>query len=526
MPGKSPSLIETTAENTESKDNVQTVYDHMADIEYAQKVLLSRRHFSVRNQIFLGNILVFLFALIMILVLTLNNNQVEQRLKFLEFVNDFSSEIQQARRYEKNYFLYGTNLNEALENIHLAEAIFIKESEEFSELLGGQWARQEIFAKIGAYKTLLEQLYRGEQSQVGFHASEVSKETQLKLRGYGKEILSSAYTMISLEKKTLAKSLSRSRQIHICSIIGLLIFLAINTYLLVSRLYSTLDRFANYAKRIASGDFRPILPRRKIRDEFTDLAVAINEMIKEIDLREAVLIQTHKMKAIGTLTAGVAHEINNPLNNIMLTAHVLIEDYHDLTDDEIMEMLEDVVAETDRSKKIIRNLLDFARESTSTMEPVDLSGLLKDTVHLLENQIRFSGIQVDLKFADNLPKIHGDVQKIQQVFVNLILNALDASTRGNKIQIVGSLGNTGEDIKVSVIDYGQGIPKHILPSIFDPFFTTKAKGKGTGLGLSVSQGIIAKHGGTITAQSEEGSGSCFTIVFPIINFPEIHTFSL
>ncbi len=523
MPQTSATIL---GEKNESKDTVQAVYDHMADIDAAQKTLLSRRHFSVRKQIFLGNVLVFLFALVLVLVLTLNNNQVEKRLNFLEFVNDFSSEVQQARRYEKNYFLYGTNLDDAIENIQLAETIFITESEEFSELLGGQWARQEIFTKIGAYKTLLEQLYQGEQQKTDFHATSFSKETELKLRGYGKEILTSAHTMIALEKKTLGKALKRSRQIYLYSILGLLVFLAINTYLLVSRLYSTLNRFASYAKRIALGDFRPILPQRKIRDEFTDLAVAINEMIKEIDLREAVLIQTHKMKAIGTLTAGVAHEINNPLNNIMLTVHVLLEDYHDLSEAEILEMLNDVVAETDRSKKIIRNLLDFARESTSTMEPVDLAVLLKDTLHLLENQIRLSGIQVDLQFTENFPKIHGDAQKVQQVFVNLLLNALDASKKGNKIQVIATLKETGDFVKVRVIDYGQGIPKHILTSIFDPFFTTKSKGKGTGLGLSVSQGIIAKHGGTLTAKSEEGSGSCFTITFPIINFPEIHTFSL
>lgn len=509
------------------RKTTKAVYDHMEDIRKAQQTLLSRRHFSVRNQIYLGNVLVFLFALIMALVLILNNDQVQKRLKFLEFVNDFSSEIQQARRYEKNYFLYGTNLNDAIENIHLAESIFITESEQFSELLGGQWARREIQTKIGGYKSLLEQLYRQEQQgQKEFHASSFSKEIEIKLRGYGKDIQTSAHTMITLEKRTLEKTLRRSRYIHIYFILGLLAFLAMNTFLLVSRIYSTLNRFAAYAKRIASGDFRPILPQRKFRDEFTDLAIAINEMIKEIDAREAVLIQTHKMKAIGTLTAGVAHEINNPLNNIMLTVHMLLEDYHDLPETEIIEMLKEVAAETDRSKKIIRNLLDFARESTSTMESVDLSILLKDTLSLLENQIRFSGIRVELQFTDNFPKINGDAQKLQQVFVNLLLNALDASTKGSKIQVIGVPGEQGDSVKVSVIDYGHGIPKHVLPSIFDPFFTTKPKGKGTGLGLSVSQGIIAKHGGRLEVKSDERSGSCFTITFPVINFPEIHTFTL
>jgi len=519
-------ILEPEKEDTEGQ-TIQIVYDHMADIRCAQTTLLSRRHFSVRNQIYLSNVLVFLFALGMILVLTLNNNRVEKRLKFLEFVNDFSSEIQQARRYEKNYFLYGTNLNDAIENIHLAESIFITQSEEFSELLGGKKARQEIFTQMGAYKRLLEQLYQREQiDPKDFHSTPFSKTSELKLRGYGKDILTSAHSMITLEKRTLEKTLNRSRTIHLYSILGLLVFLAINAYLLVSRLYSTLNRFSAYAKRIASGDFRPIVPQRKFRDEFTELAVAINEMIKEIDLREAVLIQTHKMKAIGTLTAGVAHEINNPLNNIMLTVHMLLEDFGKLSQEEIIEMLKDVAAETDRSKKIIRNLLDFARESTSTMESLDLSVLLKNTVDLLENQIRFSGIQVDLQFIENFPKIHGDAQKLQQVFVNLFLNAMDASIKGSKIQVIGTLGDKDNSVKVSVIDYGQGIPQHLLSSIFDPFFTTKPKGKGTGLGLSVSQGIIAKHGGTLTANSEEGKGSCFTIIFPIINFPEIHAFSL
>ncbi|MDA3917686.1 MAG: HAMP domain-containing sensor histidine kinase [Deltaproteobacteria bacterium] len=526
MPKTGPVISEALENENDSRETSKAGYEHMGDIRKAQKELLSRRHFSVKNQIYLGNSLLFLAAMIMVIVLIINNDRVNNRLKFLEFVDDFSSEILQARRYEKNFFLYGTNLNDAIENIHLAESIFITESEQFSELLKGQRDRQKIFAKIGVYKSLLQQLYQHEQQEKkGLHTTPFAKKIGLKLRDYGKDILATSNAMINIEKKAIEKTLSHSRYIHISSFLALLAFLLINTSLLVSRIYSTLNRYATYARRIAAGDFRLIYPRRKFRDEFTDLAVAFNEMIKEIDTRENILIQTHKMKAVGTLTSGIAHELNNPLNNIMLTAHMILEDYHDLSDEERIDMLKDVAVETDRSKKIIRNLLDFARESKSTMESLDLSKLVADTLHLLENQIRFSGIGVDLQFMENFPKINGDVQKLQQVFVNLLLNAIDASTKGNKIQVIGRLGDTSESVKVSVIDHGQGIPKQIQSSIFDPFFTTKVKGQGTGLGLSVSHGIIAKHGGSIKVESEEGSGSCFTITFPIINFPGINTFT-
>lgn len=513
---------ENTGHENEDRDiqeNTQVVFDRMKGAKKASADLLARPHFSVRNQIYVGNVFVFILALIMVIVVVVDNEKVQRKLEFLEFVNEFVSEIQQARRYEKNYFLYGTNLTDAIENIQMAESIFVTNSDRFSELLGGQEAQRGFISKIDAYETLLDALSLREiKDPIPIYTTSFSKEIEVQLRDKGKEVLISAQIMMSIEKKALNKTLSRSRYIHMISIFGLLIFLAINTFLLVRRIYSSFNRFATYAKRIAAGDFSPIVPQRNYRDEFTDLAIVINDMISEIDSREAVLIQTHKLKAVGTLTAGVAHELNNPLNNIMLTVHMMLEDYEELSKADVVEMLEDVAKETDRSKKIIRNLLDFARESSATMESLNLSKLVKNTIKLLQNQIRFSGISLDYQFADNLPKIQGDSQKLEQVLVNLLLNAVDASHDGGKILVIGRLGEKGDTVKVSVIDYGHGIPRHILSSIFDPFFTTKEKGKGTGLGLSVSQGIIAKHGGKLEVSSDEGSGSSFTITFPIIGF--------
>ncbi len=504
---------------TGQKSGIRHIYGNLEIIQEARRALLSRKRFSVRNQIYSAYLLVFLFAVGVAVVLILDIEQVENRLEFLEFANEFTSEVQQARRFEKNFFLYGTNIEDAIENIHMAESIFELNADQFSKILGAS-LQQSISKKISAYGQLLDQLDDiKRRNPEGMPDSRELSQIESEIRVYGKSILTSAQGLIKMERNALRETLDRSRMIHIISLIVLLLFLAVNAYLLVIRIYSTLKRFSRYAQRIAAGDFTPITPRRRYRDEFTELALAFNEMIKEIDNREAALIQTHKMRAVGTLTAGVAHELNNPLNNIMLTVHMLIEDYKALSDEERLEMLDDVAAETGRSKKIISNLLDFARESASKIETLDLNQLLKDTISLVENQIRFSGIKIELQLTEHLPHIHGDGQKLQQVFLNLILNAVDASSKGNKVQVLALPGDQPEFVKIKVIDYGSGIPSHIKSSIFDPFFTTKAKGKGTGLGLSVSQGIVAKHGGQIEVNSEVNSGSTFTVILPVTTFP-------
>lgn len=498
---------------------VRKVYDQMEVIETARQALLSRKPFSLKTQIFIANGLVFVLVLGVAWALISNIYRIQSRLQFLEFVNEFSIEIQQARRYEKNFFLYGTNLDDALENIHLAKSIFAGNADQFASILGIAQQR-DVLVKLGSYEDLLLQLKEIQRSDGARLKDErFMGQIEYQLRQYGKDMITSAQGLMGKEKVTLARTLQHSLILHMLSLVVLLIVLIINAYLLVSRIVTMLTRFSSYARRIAAGDFTPVTPSRRYRDEFTELALAVNEMIKQITNREAALVQIHKVRAIGTLTAGVAHELNNPMNNILLTTHMLMEDNRTLSDSERLEMLQDVVDETGRAKNIVANLLDFARESTATIETLELEKLLQDTIRLAENQVRMSGIRIELQVTENLPAIHGDGQKLQQVFLNLILNAVDASSKGSKIQVIALPDEQSDHVAVKVVDYGQGIPKHVLSSIFDPFFTTKAKGKGTGLGLSVSQGIVAKHGGKITVSSEEGSGSVFTVVLPVTTFP-------
>lgn len=493
--------------------------ERVQGIESARQALLSRPRYSVRLHIFLGFFLVFLFAAAIAAVLVVTTYQVENKLRFLEIVNDYVLEIQQARRFEKNFFLYGTNLSDALENIYQAKDILERNSKDLSKILGRS-SNSAILPGIQRYEDLLKQLTKGtEDKTAGQNSSADRKMIELELRKHGQEIVSIAQELMRKEKESLERSISLSRNLHIYSLVFLLAFIALNAYLLGGRILEAINRFMVYAERIGVGDYTPITPARRYRDEFTDLAVAINHMMQELESREAVLIQSHKLRAIGTLTAGVAHELNNPLNNITLTAHMLMEDYEKLSDGERKEMIGDVIGEAGRSRNIISNLLDFARESGTRLEPLDLARLLQETIGLAQNQIKLSGIKIDLHAIEKLPRIHGDSQQLKQVFLNLLLNAVDASGKGGKIQVLVLPADEPNFVAVKVIDFGTGVPPHVLGSIFDPFFTTKGKGKGTGLGLSVSQGIVAKHGGRIMVHSVEGKGSTFTVTLPVTTIP-------
>jgi two-component system, NtrC family, sensor kinase len=280
-----------------------------------------------------------------------------------------------------------------------------------------------------------------------------------------------------------------------------------------------LSRLMELTERIAQGDLTPIAPRRKYRDEISNVNLALNHMMYELKRRQEQMMQSHKLRAIGTLTAGIAHELNNPLNNIMLTATALEEDYHDLSDEQRIEMVHDLLKESERSEQIVRNLLNFARESEIKTEHLDIANLLNETLKLAQNQVKLKGAKVEVTMPDNLPMVYGDRSQLIQVVLNIILNAVDAVSKGGKLVISASRSTMPEFVTICFKDDGCGIPSHILSSIFDPFFTTKATGKGTGLGLSVSQGIIKKHGGDINVESEIGKGTTVSIQIPVTKIP-------
>ena len=220
--------------------------------------------------------------------------------------------------------------------------------------------------------------------------------------------------------------------------------------------------------------------------------------------------ESEKLAAVGRLAAGVAHEINNPLTGVLTFAHLLKEKEN--MDEQDKKDLDLIVNETIRASRIVRDLLDFARERPAMTEPLDINEVVRRTIRLLGNQKAFRQIAVREELQEGLPVVHGDMNQLEQVFLNLSLNACEAMPGGGTLAISTSAQNG--KVLVKVADTGCGINKDILDRIFEPFFTTKPVGKGTGLGLSVSYGIVREHGGAIEVESEEGKGTTFTIVLP------------
>lgn len=295
---------------------------------------------------------------------------------------------------------------------------------------------------------------------------------------------------------------------------ALLLATGLVSFLTSKRFIKRIDRLIGMTRQIAQGDFTPIGPISKYRDEFTAVNVALNRMLEELDTWHTGMEESHRLAAIGTLTAGVSHEINNPLNNIMLTAHSLEEEYADLSDEERREMIADLLQETDRVHKIVRNLQEFAREGECALKTLELNKLVEETALLVMNQAKASGAKINIKIQPHLPYIRGDQRQWKQVFINLILNALSASGKEGKIDIHVEKDASPGFVAVHVENNGPVIPQHILPYIFNPFFTTKPPGKGTGLGLSVSQGIVTRHGGRIDVTTRDGRYTRFTVRIP------------
>jgi PAS domain S-box-containing protein len=225
---------------------------------------------------------------------------------------------------------------------------------------------------------------------------------------------------------------------------------------------------------------------------------------------EQRLVQADKLSSIGLLAAGVAHEVNTPLAVISNYAQMLAKQV--ANDDQKARMLDKIAKSTFRASEIVNGLLNFSRTSSTDFGPVDLNRVVQETLSLVDHQLKKAGVEVRAALDLSLAPIHGNAGKLQQVFLNLFLNARDAMESGGVLDVRTSSEDGGA--RVQVRDTGHGIAQEHLHRIYDPFFTTKAARKGTGLGLSVSYGIIQEHGGTIEVSSRPGGGTRFQVVLP------------
>jgi len=245
---------------------------------------------------------------------------------------------------------------------------------------------------------------------------------------------------------------------------------------------------------------------------FTDLRPRI-AMEKKLQDTQLQLLQSEKLRSLGEMAAGVAHEVNNPLGGILIYASLLMEDLS--PDDPKREDLGKIVQEATRCKEIIKSLLEFSRQSSPKMELTDVNRAITNGLLFLENQATFHNIEIKKELDPFLPPIWGNAGQLKQVFMNIMVNAADAMHGRGTLSIKTFFSEDRDNVIIEFTDTGEGIPEDILPRIFDPFFTTKDLSKGTGLGLSMSYGIVEEHKGRIEVDTEMGRGTTFRVVLPV-----------
>ncbi len=301
-------------------------------------------------------------------------------------------------------------------------------------------------------------------------------------------------------------------------VLGTLCFSALVSLVWSRKMTRPIRKLSDATRVVAKGDFN-VQVEVKSRDEIGLLADSFNQMAGELKTREAALqsaqaalIQSEKMSAFGQLSAGIAHEVKNPLAGILGYAQLALRKVE--KESPIARQLEVIEKETKRCKAIIENLMKFARQEKAEFTPTDINQVVEDAVAIVDHQLTINKVKIEKRPAADLPPIHGNDNQLQQVLMNLMINALQAMPGGGLVTL--STAQVENQVEIRVSDTGPGIPHEIQQKIFEPFFTTKAVGQGTGLGLSVSYGIVKDHGGQIRLESEVGKGTTFILAFPVV----------
>jgi two-component system NtrC family sensor kinase len=273
-----------------------------------------------------------------------------------------------------------------------------------------------------------------------------------------------------------------------------------------------LESLVRANRRLADGDMT-VRVEVSGKGELAILGHSFNTMVETLHRTQQELLHKENLASVGQLAAGVAHEINNPLGTILLFAEVINREL--AADDPRREDLKMIINETIRCRKIVSDLLNFARQQEVLAQECDIHDLLEQVIEGVSRQERFKQVQCIRRFSPQLPSIEADQAQLMQVFVNLFDNAADAMPAGGTITISTRLIDN-QRLEVKVSDTGCGISEENLGKLFTPFFTTKPVGKGTGLGLSIVYGIIKTHRGQITVNSQSGQGTTFTVILPVM----------
>jgi signal transduction histidine kinase len=433
---------------------------------------------------------------------------IERKIHFVEFADDLSNTILEMRRYEKNFFLYHLDdalqeneayLNKALEMIHAW-------SPEIHHLHGTVFL-DEIYRELTAYRSLMNELSERHPMGKDF------EDLETNIRESGKKLVDRANRLVAFERQRILEIIRSLKRQLLASLFGLVVFSIFLLPLVTRKIIRPLRVIEESTLKIAQGDFRYVdVPAT--HDETEQVLRAFNRMVAELERRQNQLVQTKKLASLGILTSGIAHQLNNPLNNISTSCQIALEELRGGDVDFLNKLLVNVEQEVARARDIVKGLLEFARVKEFTIVPTVLRSLVERTTKLLSSQVP-AGIQMEIDIPEDLI-VPLDPQRMQQVFLNLYMNAVQAMKDGTgRITTKAWADPHNEKVYIVVEDTGCGIDPEDLGKIFDPFFTTKEVGVGTGLGLSICYGIIEQHHGSIMVVSHVGEGTRFTITLPL-----------
>jgi signal transduction histidine kinase len=287
--------------------------------------------------------------------------------------------------------------------------------------------------------------------------------------------------------------------------------------LVVRTISRPLQRITVAAVQVTKGEYGTEVDLRKSNDEIGLLADSFNEMSRKMaidieNLRQMneQLMRADRLAAMGTLAAGVAHEVNNPLASISSLIQMMRSEN---SSPDVSEQLDLIQSQIERITRVTRDLTDFARARPAARMTVDVNAVIETSLRLAELDSSFQRLTTKKRLADSLPPVLADSDQLQQVFLNVFLNARDAMPDGGELSVVTS--SSDSTILVEISDTGPGIEVGNVKHVFDPFFTTKPAGKGTGLGLAVCYGIVTAHGGRLELRQDSGAGATFVVTLPV-----------
>ena len=434
----------------------------------------------------------------------------EEKTEILELAYSLNNIILEARRYEKNYLLY-QEAEAFEENLrYLDQARNTKEA--ILERGGGgklniEPLLRDLDATIVAYGETMAQLSRQTHRNPGEYEEVVDR-----LREQGKEMTEKSEEMVVFERDQIHSILTLlKKQLVAWSSLAVALGIVM-PLLMVFGIFQPLSIIKNATEDIALGRFNRIEVINS-RDEMQQVIEAFNTMVRELERRQDQLVQSKKLAAIGTLTAGVAHQLNNPLNNISTSCQIAIDELQDGDIDMLKRMLRNIDQETLRARDVVKGLLEFSREQEFSLRPTQLAETVRRAVRLVQSQV-----PADIAMVVDVPEeliLPMDSQRMQEVFLNIIINAVQSIGSKGTIAISAGKDEKTDEVVIEIRDSGAGIPKEMQGRLFDPFYTTKEEGQGTGLGLSVVYGIIQKHHGDISVRSAPGAGASFFIRLPL-----------